>query len=142
MPMCDALTNGLLKLLLNATTFANIAINATSSPITDIYMSGHTADPGTSGDQTTSEVGYTLYARVAVARNSGGWTITGNVANPTSLVSFPTGSGGSGTITFIGLGKSISGTGTLLMRGAVTPNIVTGNGITPQIPATSTITFT
>lgn len=142
MPMCDALTNGLLLLIFNATTFANVAINATSSPLTNLYVSGHTADPGNAGSQTTSEVGYTSYARVAVLRTSGGWTVTANSVSPAATISFPTGSGGSGTITYGGIGSLTSGAGVLYARGVVTPNIVTGNGITPQFPTTSTFALT
>lgn len=40
----------------------------------NIYVSLHTADPA-GGDQTTSEATYTGYARVAVARGAGTWTV-------------------------------------------------------------------
>jgi len=74
--------NDLLKLIFNATAIANIAANAASSPLTNLYVSLHTADPGEAGDQTTSEATYTSYARVAVARTSGGFTVTGNSVSP------------------------------------------------------------
>ncbi len=41
-----------------------IADNAATSPITNLYVSLHTGDPGEAGDQTTSEAAYTSYARV------------------------------------------------------------------------------
>ena len=63
--------NDILKLIFNATAIANIADNAASSPLTNLYASLHTADPGEAGDQTTNETSYTSYARVAVARTSG-----------------------------------------------------------------------
>lgn len=44
------------------------------------YVSLHTGDPGEAGDQTTNEATYAGYARVAVARDSGGWTVTGSQA--------------------------------------------------------------
>lgn len=72
--------NDFLKLVFNATAIANIADNAATSPLTNLYVSLHTADPGEAGDQTTSEITYTSYARVAVARTSGGWTVTANSA--------------------------------------------------------------
>jgi hypothetical protein len=62
--------NDFLKLVLNATAIANIADNAASSPATNLYFSAHTASPGAGGDQTTNEVAYTSYARVAVARTT------------------------------------------------------------------------
>lgn len=140
MSKSDAAENGWLLLLFNATTFANVAINATSSPITSIFVSGHTADPGEAGTQTTSEVTYTSYARVAVARNSGGWTVTANSVSPASTISFPIGTGGSGTITYAGFGSLTSGAGVVFYSGTVTPNIVTGNTITPQFSTASAIT--
>ena len=140
MSKSNALENALLLLLFNATTFANVAINATASPITDVYASLHTADPGEAGDQTTSETTYTSYARVAVVRTSSGWTITANSVSPVSSISFPAGTGGSGTVTFFGTGKSSGGAGVLWYSGTVTPNIVTGNGVTPILTTGTAIT--
>jgi hypothetical protein len=132
--------NDLLKLIFNATAIANIADNASSSPNTNVYVSLHTADPGEAGDQTTSEATYTSYARVAVARNAA-WTVTANSVSPASTIAFPAGSGGSGTVTHFGVGKASSGAGVLWFSGTVTPNIVTGNGVTPQLTTASTITL-
>ena len=42
----------------------------------NFYASLHTADPGLDGDQTTSECTYGAYARVAITRAGGSWTIT------------------------------------------------------------------
>ena len=59
-------------------TFSEIAsllANAGGSPLTSLYVSLHTANPGATGNQTTSEAAYTSYARVAVARTSGGWAM-------------------------------------------------------------------
>jgi len=132
----------LLKLYFNATTIANIAVNATSSPITSIHASLHTSDPGTGGDQQTNEITYTSYARVAVARTSGGWTVTSNSTSPVAAITFPAGTGGSGTATHFGLGTLLSGAGVRQYSGTVTPNIVTGNGITPSLTTASTIVET
>jgi|SRR6185503_15788479 len=140
MSKSNSFENSLLLLIFNATTFANVAINATSSPITDIYTSLHTADPGEAGDQTTSETTYTSYARVAVVRTSSGWTVTNNSVSPVAAITFPAGTGGSGTVTHFGVGKSISGAGVLFYSGTVTPNIVTGNGVTPSLSTATAIT--
>jgi hypothetical protein len=131
--------NDYLKLIFNGTAIANIADNASSSPLTNLYVSLHTADPGEAGDQTTSEATYTSYARVAVARTTGGWTVTNNSVSPVANISFPAGTGGSGTVTHIAIGTAASGAGKILYKGAITPNIVTGNGITPQITTASTV---
>lgn len=132
--------NDLLKLIFNATAIANICDNAAASPLTNLYVSLHTADPGEAGDQTTSEVAYTSYARVAVARTSGGWTVTANSVSPVATISFPAGTGGSGTATYFGVGTASSGAGKLLYSGAISPSIVCGSGVTPQLTTASTIT--
>lgn len=141
MSLSNALENALLLLLFNATTFANVAINATASPITDIHMSLHTADPGEAGDQTTSESAYTSYARVAVARTSGGWTVATNTVVPVASITFPAGTGGSGTVTHYGYGKSASGAGVLFASGTVSPNVVTGNGVTPSLTVATSLSL-
>lgn len=135
--------NGLLLLLANNTNFANVG-DATglrgSSTAGSLYVSLHTADPGEAGDQTTSEIAYTSYARVAVARSGAGWTITANALAPVSDVTFPAGTGGSGTATHFGLGTASSGAGVLLYKGALSPTIVCGNGVTPKITAGTFVT--
>lgn len=127
--------NDILKLIFNATAIANIADNAGTSPLTNLYVSLHTADPTAAGNQTSSEVAYTSYARVAVARTSGGFTVTSASVDFAADVSFPAGTGGSGTATFFAVGTASSGTGKILYAGPITPNIVTGNGVTPKITA-------
>jgi len=141
MSLSNAFENAILALIFNATTFANVAINATSSPITDIHMSLHTGDPGEAGDQTTSEATYTLYARVAVVRTGSGWTVATNTVVPVAQIAFPTGSGGSGTVTHYGYGKDLSGAGVLFASGTVTPNIVTGNGVQPILTVATTLSL-
>jgi hypothetical protein len=143
MSKLNSLENSLLLLIFNNTNIANVG-DATglrgSSAAGNLYVSLHTADPGEAGDQTTSEATYTSYARVAVARSGAGWTVIGNSVSPAADISFPAGTGGSGTVTHFGIGTASSGAGVLLYSGTVTPNIVTGNGITPKITTASTIT--
>jgi hypothetical protein len=110
----DTFENDWLKLIFQATAIANIADNAATSPLTNLYVSLHTADPADAGNQTTNETAYTSYARVAVARTSGGWTVTGNSVSPTANIDFPACTGGTATITHFGIGTASSGTGKLL----------------------------
>jgi hypothetical protein len=137
---------GLLNLLFNNVAFTLVGDAGgllPSATAGSLWLSLHTSDPGEAGDQTTNEIGYTSYARVAVARSAGGWTISGTAPTkvaPTGTVSWPAGTGGSGTATHVGIGTSSSGAGKLLYKGALTPNIVCGNGITPQITTASEIT--
>ena len=74
------------------------------------------------------------YARQAVARSAAGWTVSGNNATLTSLISFPAmASGAGGTVTYFGVGQAVSGTGQLYFFGTVTPNITVNNGVTPKL---------
>lgn len=132
--------NDLLKLIFNAVAIANLADNAASAPATNLYVSLHTADPGEAGDQTTSETSYTGYARIAVARTSGGWTVTGASVSPAANINFGSCTAGSATITHFGIGTASSGAGKLLYSGTVTPNIAVSAGVTPSITTASTIT--
>lgn len=143
MSKSNAWETDLLNMVFNNTTAALIG-DATglrgSTTAGSLYLSLHTADPGEAGDQTTSEVTYTSYARVAVARTSGGFTISGNAVSLAAAAVFPAGTGGSGTAAFFGIGTSASGAGKLLYKGAISPTIVTGNGVTPQINAGVVVT--
>ena len=133
-------SSSLLALIFNATTIANIAQNASSSPLTNLYVSLHTADPTAGGNQSSSEATYTGYARVAVARSSGGWTVTSNSVSPAATISFPACTGGTNTITNFSIGTASSGSGEILYTGTVTPNISVANGVTPQLTTASTVT--
>jgi hypothetical protein len=79
-----------------------------------LYVSLHTADPGVGGSQTTSEANYTGYARVAVARTSGGWTVSGNQASNTAAITFGLCTAGSNTIGWFAVGTDSSGAGKVL----------------------------
>lgn len=132
--------NDLLKLIFNATAIANMADNAASSPLSNLYVSLHTADPGEAGAQNTNEATYTSYARVAVARTSGGFTVTNNSVSPAADVTFPACTGGPETITHFGIGTASSGTGKLLYKGTVSPNIAVSNGVTPILTTATAVT--
>ena len=133
----------MLQLLFENSNAANIG-DATglrgSSTAGSLYFSLHTSDPGEAGDQTTNEVAYTSYARVAVARSAAGWTVTGNAVAVDANVVFPAGTGGSGTATHWGLGTAASGAGVLLYKGTISPSIVCGSGVTPTLTAGTVVT--
>lgn len=142
MSKADTLETGLLNLILNNAALANIGDASGLQPSAadgNLYLSLHTADPTDSGDQESSEITYTSYARVAVARTGSVWTVSAgsaSLASPPAV--FPAGTGGSGTATHFGLGTASSGVGVLLYSGAITPNIVCGDGVTPRISPTIT----
>ncbi len=131
MSASNSLETSLLGLIFKATAIANIADNAVSAPATNIYVSLHTADPGETGDQSSSETSYTGYARVAVARSGSGWTVSGNTADNAAEIDFNQCTGGAQTITHVGVGLSSSGTGTLLLTTALDTPLVLAAGSTP-----------
>lgn len=133
--------NDWLKLIFNATAIANIADNALVGPLTNLQVSLHTADPGEAGDQTTSETAYTGYARIAVARTTGGWTVTTNSVSPVANIDFGECTAAPGAaITFFGVGTAASGAGKLLYSGAISPTITMAVGVIPRLKTTSTVT--
>lgn len=143
MPKSDTFRNDWLKLIFNATAIANLADNAVLSPLTSLFISLHTADPGAAGTQATSEISYTGYARVALVRTTGGWTVTANSVSPAATVNFPASSGGTGgTATHMVMGVAATGAGKILYSGAIAPTIAVASGVTPQLTTATAITET
>ena len=138
MSKSNAFENSLLLLYFNATTIANIADNAATSPATDITVALHTGDPGEAGDMSTNEATFTSYARQTVARTGGGWTVTGNSVSPAANISFPEATGGTETITHFSVGSGVGNN--MAYSGTVTPNISVSTGVTPILNTSSTIT--
>ena len=140
----DTFENDLMKLIFNAVAIANMADNAATAPITNLYVALHTADPGEAGNQTTSEISYTGYSRVAVARTSGGWTVAANSVSPVAEIVFGAMTAGTGgTVTHASIGTAASGTGKILYGSGctVTPNIVVSNGVTPSLTTATAFTI-
>jgi hypothetical protein len=135
--------NDLLLLLFNNTN-ASLIGDATglrgSTTVGSFYVSLHTADPGEAGDQTTSEATFTSYARIAVARSGAAWTVTANSVSPAANIDFAACTGGTNTITHFGIGTASTGTGKLLYKGAVTPNIAVASGVTCRLTTASSVT--
>ena len=109
--------NDLLKLVFNNVGVSKIG-DATgllpSSTTGSLYVSLHTGDPGTTGDQTVNEATYTGYARVAVARTTGGWTVTAATVANAASITFGQCTAGSNTIEYFGIGTDSSGAGKML----------------------------
>ncbi len=134
--LSDSAETNLLKLLFQNVTWANIG-DATglvgSSTAGSLYVSLHTADPTDSGNQTSSESAYTNYARVAVARSTGGWAISGDTISNVGAVTFPACGVTGSTITHFAIGRASSGTGEII--GVGTCSLAVSNGITPAFAA-------
>lgn len=135
MSATNSFETALLSLIFENANAANIG-DATglrgSTTAGSFYISLHTADPGETGDQTTSEAAYTSYARVAVARSTAGWTVSGNSVSNDAAISFPACTGGSATCTHFGIGTDASGVGNLLLSGALGSSLAVSTGITPS----------
>lgn len=136
----DTFENDVVKLIFNATAIANIADNAATSPLTQLFLSLHTADPGEAGSQTTSEATYTGYARVGVNRNSGGFSITNNAVTLVANTDFGACTAGTNTITHFAIGTASTGTGKVLYKGALSPSISVTSGVTPRILSGTIVT--
>lgn len=144
MSKSNACETDLLKMIFTNTTWAGVGDSTGivgSTTAGSLYVTLHTADPGEAGDQSTSIISYTGFAYVAVARTSGGWTVSGNSVVPAATIGFTQMSAGAGgTVTHFGVGKSSSGAGELLYSGTVSPNITVANGVTPQLTTSTAIT--
>lgn len=141
----NAWENALLLLAFNNTNAANIG-DATglrgSSAAGQLFLSLHSADPGEAGDQSTSEVAYTGYARIGINRASGagGFTVTGNSVSPTTQpIDFGACTAGTATATHLGIGTASSGAGVLLYRAPLSASISIS---APNVPRVSTLTGT
>ncbi len=141
MSFSDTAETAILALIFNATAWAGMADNAASNPQTQIAVGLHTADPGESGTMQTSEATYTGYTRAGVARTNAGWVVTNNSVSPAANIDFAAGTGGSGTITHFSTGKTGGGAAPIHMSGTVTPNVVSGNGVTPRLTTATALTI-
>ncbi len=136
MPKSTATCNSILALIFNATAWADIAENDSSTPATNLYLSLHTADPGVGNNQTTNETSYTNYARIAVARTTSGWDVpSGGATANAALAQFAQCGASGATITHVAIGTASSGPGTVLYAGALSSSLAVANGIQPQFAA-------
>lgn len=130
----DTFENDLLKLIFQAVAIPNIADNAATAPLTNIYVALHIGDPGEAGNQTTNECTYTGYARVAAVRTSSGWAVASGVLTNVGAVTFGACTGGSNVATWFTCGTASTGTGKIIARGRLIPFPIS-NGIQPSFAA-------
>jgi hypothetical protein len=133
MPKSTSASNSVLALIFNATTWADIAENDTTSPSTNLYLSLHTSDPGVGGSQLTGETAYTNYVRIAVIRTSAGWDVPASGATQNAALAQFAQCGVTGaTLTHVAIGTGSSGAGLVLYAGALSSSLAVANGIQPQ----------
>lgn len=138
MSKSNTFENEILQLILNNVDIADIGDASgiqNSATAGSLYIALHTGDPGEAGDATTSEATYTGYARVAVARTVGGWTVSGASGSNTAQISFGECTAGSNTITHVSLTTASSGASKILWSGALTASRSVSSGITPLFAA-------
>ena len=141
MSKSNTFEDDLLKLIFNGTPIANLADNATASPLTALYIALHTADPGEAGQQNTNEVSYTGYSRVSVARTTAGWEVTNGSVSPKAAIEFGEMTAGTpGNAVYASVGTHATGGGKILYRGALSPAVAYNVGVQPKIRTTTTIT--
>ncbi len=129
--------NDLLKLIFNAIPMTGLADDAVLFTVTALTVALHTDDPGVDGDQTTFEVDYTGYVRMALARSPDGWVVTNNEVSPTNNIDFPASTGGAATTaTYVSIGTGVDDK--MLYKGPLIPPIY----IAPDAPAPRVTTAT
>jgi len=127
MSKSNALEAGYLDLYFLNTNHAGVG-DATglrgSTVAGSFYLALHTADPGEAGVQNTSEVSYTGYARVPVARSGSGFSRSGSALSLVANADFGQATVGSFPITayFWSLGVASSGATEVEYKGPLTPS--------------------
>lgn len=124
-----------LKLVYTNVAISNIGNVAGLQPsgvAGSLFIALYTADPGETDAGT--EANYTSYARIGVVRSAVGWTVSGNNVTNAGVVTFPTSTGGSNTITHFGVRTAITG-GDLIGSGALTSSLAVENTDTPKFNA-------
>jgi hypothetical protein len=96
-----------------------------------LFISLHSADPGEAGNQSTSELAYTGYTRIPVARTAAGWTISGGTVTNTAQIQFPQCTGSLGNASHFAIGCAATGAGTVVLKGALSSTLAISTGITP-----------
>jgi hypothetical protein len=114
-----------------------MADNAAASPYTNLYLSLHTADPGVGNAQTTNEVAYTNYVRLAVVRSAVGWTVTTNTGTNAALAQFAQCGVTGATATHVAVGTNSSGAGNVLYAGALNASLAISQNVQPQFNASA-----
>ena len=133
MSATNVFENGLLSLIFENANYATVgdATGLRGSTVPGVfYISLHTADPGETGVQNTTESAYTNYARVSVARSTAGWSVAAGVADNDAAITFPQCGVTGSTITHFGIGSDTSGVGNLYLKGASA--LIVSQNITPQ----------
>jgi hypothetical protein len=105
----------------------------TADTVGSLRLSLHTADPGPTGTQLTSECAYGSYARLLVAPLAANFPVTSGVAENLNALSFPNCSSGTETATHLAVGKDTTGAGKVWYRAELQASLAISAGVTPTI---------
>jgi hypothetical protein len=133
MSMSNAAETSLLNLLFKNLAWANVGDASGLQPsgaAGSFHIALHSSDPGEAGDQSTNEVSYTGYGRVAVTRGAG-FNVSGDAVSNAATVQFGECTAGSATVTHFSVGTAASGAGSIIYRGALSASRSVSAGITP-----------
>jgi hypothetical protein len=145
MSKSNTFENDLLQLIFNNVDIADIGDAGglqNSAAAGSLYVALHTSDPGEAGTAATNETSYTNYARQAVARTAGGWTVSGNSVTNTAQITFPECGVTGATITHASITTAVSGASKILYSGALSSSLAVANQITPFFAAGTGVTVT
>jgi len=121
-----------LKLVFQNIAMANVGDAAGIQPSAvagSLYVALYEDDP--LDTDLGTEATYTSYARVAVARAVGGWTVSSNTVSNTATVTFPVSTGGSSTVTHYGIHTALAA-GDLVGSGALSSSLAIASTDTPK----------
>lgn len=141
MPKSTASCNAIINLIYRAAAWANIADNASASPLTQIKMALATASYSGASTMSSNETAYTNYARQDVPRSGSGWTAaSGGATGNAAAVEFPQCGVTGATITSAATGVGAGAVG-ILHYGDLNAPIAVSNQIQPRF-AIGAITIT
>jgi len=142
MPKSTDTCNKVLNLMYRAAAWANVADNAASAPLTNVYVALHTATlTAATNSQAENEVAYTNYARQAVARSTGWSAGSGGSTNNAALLQFPQSGATGATLAAVSTGTTVSGATAVWHYGTLNSPITIGASasITPQFLANALV---
>lgn len=138
MPKSTDCCNRILNLMYSATAWGNVADNAASTPLTNVYVNLHNSSlTASTNSQAENQTTYTNHVRKPVARSTG-WTTstTGSISNA-ALLQFEQSGASGDTLQYVSTGTTVSGATPVWHYGALNSPITIGAAasITPQFLA-------
>lgn len=134
MPKSTAMCNAVLNLWYRATAVANVADNASASPLTAIAMALATASYSASSTMASNEATYTNYARIeTIPRSGSGWSApSGGAIDNAAAIEFAQCGASGNSITSAALGKTGGGAAEIFHYGDLNASIAVSNQIQPR----------